>query len=41
MKEDFQAQELAKQIAAAQAEAEKDKLESADIEKELAEEDAY
>lgn len=41
MKEDFQAQELAKQIAAAQAEAEKDKLESADMEKELAEEDAY
>lgn len=41
MKEEFQANETARAIAAAQAEAEKDKLESADAEKEIAEEDAY
>jgi len=41
MKEEFSAQEAAKAIAAALAEAEKEKLESADAEKELAEEDAY
>lgn len=41
MKEDFQAEETRKAIAAAKAEAEKDKLEDADQEKELAEEDTY
>lgn len=41
MKEDFDQNELAKAVAAAQAEAEKDKLESADAEKELIEEEAY
>lgn len=41
MKEDFQVQETAKAIAQAKAEAEKDKLEDADAEKELAEEEAY
>lgn len=41
MKEDFQAEELRKQIEQAKKDAEKDKLEDADQEKELAEEDAY
>lgn len=41
MKEDYQTNETAKSIAAAKAEAEKDKLEDADAEKELAEEEAY
>ena len=41
MKEDWDKNETAKAIAAAVAEAEKDKLESADAEKELAEEEAY
>jgi len=41
MKEEYQAAETAKSIAAALAEAEKDKLESADAEKEIVEEEAY
>jgi len=41
MKEDWQAEETRKAIEAAKREAEKDKLEDADQEKELAEEDAY
>jgi hypothetical protein len=41
MKEEWQENETKKAVAAALAEAEKDKLEDAEVEKELAEEEAY
>jgi len=41
MKEDWTVNETNKAVAAAAAEAEKDKLDDAEVEKELAEEDAY
>jgi len=41
MKEDWTVNETNKAVAAAAAEAEKDKLDDAEVEKELAEEDSY